>query len=54
MGIPKHKLATIEKQETDFGVTYEFLGDSKDCLLLLSEANGESRGVSTRWLIGRF
>ena len=42
---PKHKLATIEKQSSDFEVTHLPLGNPKDNLLLLLEANGVSRGV---------
>ena len=45
LGIPKHKLATSEKQSSDCGVTYLPLGNPKDNLLLLPEANGVSRGV---------
>lgn len=40
LGIPKHKLATSEKQSFDYGVTYLPLGNPKDNLLLLPEANG--------------
>ena len=40
LGIPKHKLATSEKQSSDCGVTYLPLGNPKDNLLLLPEANG--------------
>ena len=54
LGIPKHKLATIEKQRPDFGVTRKPLGNSKDSLLLLSEQAGVSRGVQPRWLIWAF
>lgn len=48
LGIPKHKLATSEKQSSDCGVTYLPLGNPKDNLLLLPEANGVSRGVQPR------
>ena len=54
LGISKHKLATSEKQSSDCGVTYLPLGNPKDNLLLLPEANGVSRGVQPRWLIGAF
>ena len=46
MGIPKHKLATIEKQRPDFGVTRKPLGNSKNSLLLLSEQAGGQRGAT--------
>lgn len=54
LGIPKHKLATIEKQSSDFGVTHLLLGNPKDNLLLLPGINGVSRGVQPHWLIGCF
>ncbi|MDY6001002.1 MAG: hypothetical protein SPJ03_02310 [Candidatus Cryptobacteroides sp.] len=43
--IPKHKLATIEKQSSDFGVTHLLWGNSKKDLLVLPETNVVSRGV---------
>lgn len=47
LGIQKHKLATIEKQSSDFVVTHQPLGNPKDNLLLLLEANvGVQRGVT--------
>ncbi len=49
LGIPKHKLATSEKQSSDCGVTYLPLGNPKDNLLLLPEANGVSSGVAPLW-----
>lgn len=47
MVCPKHKLAAIEKQSSDLGVTHEPLGNPKDNLLLPLEANGGvQRGVT--------
>lgn len=45
LGRPKHQLATIEKQSSDFEVTHQPLGNPEDNLLLLLETNGVSRGV---------